>query len=316
MAKAISDAVDDDDGAVLKKINAICRAYLWFGSYADNRPGAVAWEKLCCTKSEGGLGFRNLVLWNQAPIGKQAWAISKKEDNLWVKWVHAMYVKDRNWVQYTAPITASWAVKIVCKVKNMFNGKLQSHDWLTANKYAIKGMYQNLSEVQTKAHWAKQVWNRHSVPRHRFTMWLASQDRLKTRARLVKVGIGNDSQCTVCCCSEETITHMYFGCAYSASCKAMVFQWLGLSGHGGDLHRTLNWLRRQGTSRFRRQVIYAAYAGLIYHLWRARNYAVWDAMVPTVLQTVKRVKMDTKGRIQQLIGKKVKASDVEWFSGL
>ncbi|XP_056691705.1 uncharacterized protein [Spinacia oleracea] len=168
--------------------------------------------------------------------------------------------KDRNRDQYTAPITASWAVKIVCKVKNIFIGKLQYSDWLTVNKYSIKGMYQNMCEAKPKTHWAKQVWNMYNVPRHRFTMWLASQDRLKTKARLVKVGIGVDSQCV----------------------------WLGLCGHGSDLHITLCWLRRQ----------------------------VWDAMVPAALQTVKRVQLDTKGRIQQLIRKKVKSSDLDWFSAL
>ncbi|XP_021853939.1 uncharacterized protein [Spinacia oleracea] len=220
---------------ILKKINAIYRFYLWFGSYADNRPGAVALDKLCCTKSEWGLGFRNLVLWNQAAIGKQAWAISKKEDNMWFKWVHDMYVKDKNWDPYTAPITASWAVKIVCKVKNMFNGKLQSPDWLTVNKYSIKGMYQNLSEVQPKTHWAKQRKQLHT-------------------------------------------------CTLGVLIVLVARLW--------------------------------CFSGLIYHLWRARNYVVWDAMVPTVLQTVKRVQLDTKGRIQQLIGKKVKSYDLDWFSAL
>lgn len=92
----------------------------------------------------------------------------------------------------------------------MFTEKLQSHLWLTI-EYSIKEMYQNMSENQPKTHWSKQVWNMYNVPRHRFTLWLASQDRLKTRARLYKVGIGYDNQCAIYSSSEEIVTHLFFG---------------------------------------------------------------------------------------------------------
>ena len=70
--------------AILKKINAVCRSFLWFGTYDDSRPGAVAWDNLCQPKAQGGLGFRNILIWNQAAVGKQVWAIAQKQDNLWV----------------------------------------------------------------------------------------------------------------------------------------------------------------------------------------------------------------------------------------
>ncbi|XP_056698292.1 uncharacterized protein [Spinacia oleracea] len=107
--------------AVLKKINVICRSYLWHGSYDDGRPGAVAWDKLCWPKSHGGLGFRNLLLWNQAAMGKLAWAVAKKQDNLWVRWVHAVYVKRKVWAEFTPSSTTSWVVKYICQVKHWCN---------------------------------------------------------------------------------------------------------------------------------------------------------------------------------------------------
>lgn len=53
----------------------------------DRRLGGVAWDTLCQPKTHGGLGFRNLMLWNQADVGKQAWAIANKQDIHWVRYL-------------------------------------------------------------------------------------------------------------------------------------------------------------------------------------------------------------------------------------
>lgn len=67
---------------VIRKINVVCKSYLWVRVYDDSRPGNVSWDKLFTDKDHGGLGFRNLAIWNQAGIGKLAWAIEQKQDNL------------------------------------------------------------------------------------------------------------------------------------------------------------------------------------------------------------------------------------------
>ncbi|KNA11184.1 hypothetical protein SOVF_137540, partial [Spinacia oleracea] len=145
--------------SVIKKINSICRSFLWHGSFDDSRPGAIAWDTVCQPKSQGGLGFRNLLLWNQAAVGKQAWAIANKQDNLWVRWIHSVYVKEKAWDQFTAPTAASWVVK-----KNCCSAHLQSTQWMHAPKYSIKGTYQLLRTQGETVKWQHWVWNRFSIP--------------------------------------------------------------------------------------------------------------------------------------------------------
>ena len=58
---------------------------------------------LCQDKTYGGLGIKDLEAWNQALIAKQAWAIEKKVDVLWVKWVHERYLKGKQWWDYQDP---------------------------------------------------------------------------------------------------------------------------------------------------------------------------------------------------------------------
>jgi hypothetical protein len=57
---------------VIRCINAICRLFLWFGTADSHKPGLVNWKKVCKPKNVGGLGIRNLHVWNQSVVGKIA----------------------------------------------------------------------------------------------------------------------------------------------------------------------------------------------------------------------------------------------------
>ena len=70
---------------VLKEINSVCRAYLWHDDANNTSPGNVGWPNVCIPKKNGGLGIRDLKVWNVAAVGKIAWHISKKQDSLGVK---------------------------------------------------------------------------------------------------------------------------------------------------------------------------------------------------------------------------------------
>ncbi|XP_030494848.2 uncharacterized protein LOC115710631 [Cannabis sativa] len=81
---------------IVSEIESICRSFLWNGQYTLTGVPAVAWASVGQAKSSGGLGFRCISDWNKAALFKYVWAIAKKEDNLWVKWVHNVYIKDED----------------------------------------------------------------------------------------------------------------------------------------------------------------------------------------------------------------------------
>ncbi|XP_074277987.1 uncharacterized protein LOC141601591 [Silene latifolia] len=58
---------------VLKKIDGICRNYLWDGTNIYMRSPLVSWEHVCTSQAEGGLGFRYSMIWNLATVGKLIW---------------------------------------------------------------------------------------------------------------------------------------------------------------------------------------------------------------------------------------------------
>ena len=74
--------------AVIDDINSLLKGFLWNQSEKANGRARVAWEKLCKPKTQGGLGLKNLSVWNRAMIVKHLWHVAVDKDSLWVKWVN------------------------------------------------------------------------------------------------------------------------------------------------------------------------------------------------------------------------------------
>lgn len=94
---------------MLKEIASICRSFLWKGQEDSCAPGAVAWKQLCKARAAGGLGIRDIEAWNRAAIFKHFWAVQEKKDNLWVRWVHHLYMKKGNpWEQEATSMSSAY----------------------------------------------------------------------------------------------------------------------------------------------------------------------------------------------------------------
>ncbi|GKB57414.1 RNA-directed DNA polymerase, eukaryota, reverse transcriptase zinc-binding domain protein [Tanacetum coccineum] len=57
----------------------------------------ISWENICRPKDQGGLGLKNLQIWNKVLIMKHLWNVAAKKDTLWAKWInkvrHHIYYK-------------------------------------------------------------------------------------------------------------------------------------------------------------------------------------------------------------------------------
>jgi hypothetical protein len=68
-----------------KKMKTTIANY-WWGSSADNRHMHwIRWERLTRPKVSGGMGFRDLPLFNKAMLGKQGWRLMTRPDSLCVR---------------------------------------------------------------------------------------------------------------------------------------------------------------------------------------------------------------------------------------
>ncbi|OVA12650.1 Reverse transcriptase zinc-binding domain [Macleaya cordata] len=70
--------------ATINKLEAKQRDY-WWGKDSPKGLYLKSWSAICKPKSVGGLGFKNLQLFNKSLMAKLAWRMLTEQDQLWVK---------------------------------------------------------------------------------------------------------------------------------------------------------------------------------------------------------------------------------------
>ncbi|XP_062100053.1 uncharacterized protein LOC133805923 [Humulus lupulus] len=141
---------------LLRDVEAICRAFLWKGMTYSSGPGLVAWNNVCLPKKVVGLGFRKVIYWNVVAMGKYIWAIASEKDNLWVRWIHSVYLNNLDWWEYKIPTDCSWYWKRLVAVKHPFKAKIDLNAF-AATKYSIKIGHDLLFDHTIKVHWSNVV---------------------------------------------------------------------------------------------------------------------------------------------------------------
>ncbi|XP_062104281.1 uncharacterized protein LOC133815458 [Humulus lupulus] len=198
-------------------------------------------------------------------------------------------------------------------VKEMFKAKIDMASFAALN-FSIKVSHDLLFDSPLKVHWAKFVWERFSVPKHRFVLWLAMLQRLRTRIFIQKYNSAIDPSCLFCGDYDEDVHHLFFQCKYSRQCLLQVKEWLGWKVKTEDYENLLQWIGKTSRwSRFQKSTLIAVIASLIYHIWRVRNDTLWSQKVWSIAHTVQAIQKDIRLRIYPLISSKTKSLDKDWF---
>lgn len=77
----------------IRKINSLCSAFLWKGTLDGHHTARVSWETLTKSKKHGGLGIRDLTVWNRACIIKLIWLLLFQSGSVWVAWYKLQFLQ-------------------------------------------------------------------------------------------------------------------------------------------------------------------------------------------------------------------------------
>lgn len=140
--------------------------------------------------------------------------------------------------------------------------------------------------------------------------------RLLTRDRLAKMGVCQDTECLLCGRKPESISHLFFECDYSMKCLQGTLEWLDVNINKTDLEELWSRIARRAKGKISRSLIRAIVAALIYHIWQARNGALWNKAVTKPTEILKRIKEESKCRMMDILQKKTQCKDKGWIENL
>lgn len=167
---------------------------------------------------------------------------------------------------FNAPITINWVIKKLCFLKDTLK------HWVFQDIYSIKSVYLEAFKLCPKVRWRFVVWNRMSLPRHHFCIWLMALGKLKTKDKLRALVVISDDLCPLCATATEMTSHLFFECPFSRKCLEGIEAWVGVRFKN---IATMNF-RKHKLKKKQQQAVCDVYTCTVYVIWRSRNTAVWD----------------------------------------
>lgn len=98
---------------VISDINKILKGFLWCQGKAK-----IAWKQVCKPKVEGGVGIKDLELWNETLMTKHLWNVASSKESLWVKWVNVVRLKGASVWEFTCDKSSSAGWKQIMALRD------------------------------------------------------------------------------------------------------------------------------------------------------------------------------------------------------
>jgi len=148
---------------------------------------------MCLPKKYGGLGLKNVQLWNTTCIVKLLWQITRKKDMLWIKWIHSRYLKTHEFWSYPPPSECSWYWRKILRIRDHLKS---NWPWHNAQKFSVSDCYLWLLGTHPVSPWASAVWSRVATPRYSLIAWVSMHGKIPVLDRLARFSASSmDTSC-------------------------------------------------------------------------------------------------------------------------
>ncbi|GJR10310.1 uncharacterized mitochondrial protein-like protein [Tanacetum coccineum] len=87
---------------------------------------------------------------------------------------------------------------------------------LLMDEYSTKTVWRDMDCDNPKVIWRHLIWFAQCIPRHSFVLWMAIQNRLMTRDRVVVWKPNEPMKCVLCDLCPDSHDHLFFACSYSS----------------------------------------------------------------------------------------------------
>ena len=126
LIKAVAQATPTYTMSCFKLLDSLCKdlsslvSKFWWGQKSDERKIPwVSWDKLCKSKNEGGMGFRDLKAFNLALLAKQGWRLLQNTNSLFHHVFQAKYFAGRSFLDAQIGKRPSYAWRSIMAAKSV-----------------------------------------------------------------------------------------------------------------------------------------------------------------------------------------------------
>ncbi|GJS99190.1 RNA-directed DNA polymerase, eukaryota, reverse transcriptase zinc-binding domain protein [Tanacetum coccineum] len=102
---------------VIYEINKMLKGFLWCQGELTKGNAKVSWDNICKHKDQGGLGLKNLYVWNEVLLVKHLWNVAAKKDTLWVRWINVKILKGRSIWEISTKSNSSMGWKNILRLR-------------------------------------------------------------------------------------------------------------------------------------------------------------------------------------------------------
>ncbi|XP_021844803.2 uncharacterized protein [Spinacia oleracea] len=220
---------------------------------------------------------------NKAAVLKHYWALSMKQDRLWIKWMHTYYVKHHNFWTMQVPNGLTWSMRKFWANREVFVDFGDIDQFITHGKYSIQKMYLHLRQNATTVSWKRIICNSKASPKATFIVWLALQNRLATKERLLKWNMQIDGGCVSCQTQVETLEHLFYECIFSKRVWSSVLSKIGVDITIQTWQGEIDWeAKKSRGTKPRDKICNMAFVETIYNIWLQRNSKVFKSSIDYV----------------------------------
>ncbi|KAK2640685.1 hypothetical protein Ddye_028480 [Dipteronia dyeriana] len=236
--------------SLVSDIHKLC-ANFWWGS-CDIKRGIHwgSWRKLCRSKEAGGLGFRDLSIFNQELLAKQSRVLKDcyfpdtslfeagyriKDSFLWKSfcWSLELLLRGSRWRIGNGSMVSVYkdhwlprpsTFRLFSPLTLSINAKSDTLMWHfdKLGSCSVKSGYHlgcNLMDIQSSSglasseSWWKFLWRIRIPTKIKLFIWRASFDWIPTRFNLAKRRMEVETNCPICGKFMETTTHALWNCS-------------------------------------------------------------------------------------------------------
>ncbi|KAK4268485.1 hypothetical protein QN277_025138 [Acacia crassicarpa] len=119
----------------IKEIQSLIANFWWGGNIYGGKIHWKAWDALSVNKSLGGMGFRDLMVMNEALLAKTAWKLMMRPNDLWARVLKSIYFPKDEFVDVGKGHKASWCWSSIIDGREFLIKDLR---WDVGNGQAIR----------------------------------------------------------------------------------------------------------------------------------------------------------------------------------